>query len=94
MDKNKHKLAVFNSPDKTQVRVFRVIPDKATDKTIEINMLRLKEIVFNDDVRRYQSVANKLLYAVLTTSDKRMKEMPECLEDMIKEFKRLPSKKG
>jgi hypothetical protein len=48
MDKNKKKLVVFNSPDKTKVRVFEVIPDKATDKTIEIDMRSIRFYVKNN----------------------------------------------
>jgi hypothetical protein len=81
MDKNKKKLVVFNSPDKTKVRVFEVIPDKATDKTIEIDMRSIRFYVKNNDVENYQRVANQLLFAVVTTGDK-------CLREMLKDFER------
>ena len=83
MDKNKKKLVVFNSPDKTKVRVFEVIPDKATDKTIEIDMRSIRFYVKNNDVENYQRVANQLLFAVITTGDKKLRKMVKDMEETV-----------
>ena len=83
MDKNKKKLVVFNSPDKTKVRVFEVIPDKATDKTIEIDMRSIRFYVKNNDVENYQRIANQLLFAVITTGDKKLRKMVKDMEETV-----------
>ncbi len=80
MDKNKKKLVVFNSPSKD---VVRVLPDKATDKTIEIDMRSIRFFVNNNDVENYQRIANQLLFAVITTGDKKLRKMVKDMEEDI-----------
>jgi len=64
---DKKKLAVFNTPNK---EFIRVISDKTTDKTIELDLKKLQGIIDRNDEEAYKRVATRLLFEVLTVGDK------------------------
>lgn len=82
MKKDKKKLTVFNTPNKEIVRVHSDITDDidGSFKTIEIDMRQIRFCVKYNDVENYQRIANQLLFAVITTGDKKLRKMVKDME--------------
>ena len=82
---DKNKLEVFDTPNKEIVRVRSDITDDidGSHKTIEIDMRSIRFLVKNNDVENYQRIANQLLFAVITTGDKKLRKMVKDMEKDI-----------
>ena len=48
---------------------------------IVIDMKSIRFCVWNNDVENYQRIANQLLFAVITTGDKKLRKMVKDMEE-------------
>ena len=81
---DKNKLEVFDTPNKEIVRVHSDITDEdGSQKTIVIDMKSIRFCVWNNDVENYQRIAKQLLFAVITTGDKKLRKMVKGMEGDI-----------
>ena len=79
--KDKNKLEVFDTPNKEIVRVHSDITDEdGSQKTIEVDMRQIRFVVKYNEVEKYQRIANQLLFAVITTGDKKLRKMVKDME--------------